>query len=59
MDNKAWLAIFAIMEKNHGVIVDRISLVVLRGVSNEGRLIGREACNQEQEGDRHTRVRQV
>ena len=41
------------------LIVDRISLVVLRGVSHEGRLIGREACNQEQEGNRDTRVRQV
>ena len=34
--------------------VDRISLAVLRGVSHEGRLIGREACNQEQEGNRDT-----
>ena len=41
------------------VIVDRISSVVLRGVSHEGRLIGREACDQEQEGNRDTRVRQV
>ena len=32
--------------------VDRISSVVLRGVSHEGRLIGREACDQEQEGNR-------
>ena len=39
--------------------IDRISSVVLRGVSHEGRLIGREACNQEQEGNRDTRVRQV
>jgi len=39
--------------------VDRISSVVLRGVSHEGRLIGREACNLEQEGNRDTRVRQV
>ena len=39
--------------------VDRISSVVLRGVSHEGRLIGREACNQEQEGNKDTRVRQV
>ena len=39
--------------------VDRISSVVLRGVSHEGRLIGRDACNQEQEGNRDTRVRQV
>ena len=37
--------------------VDRISSVVLRGVSHEGRLIGRDACNQEQEGNRDTRVR--
>ena len=34
--------------------VDRISSTVLRGESHEGRLIGREACNQEQEGNRHT-----
>ena len=40
-------------------IVDRISSTVLRGVSREGRLIGREACDQEQEGNRDTRVRQV
>ena len=33
-------------------IVDRISSVVLRGVSHEGRLIGREACDQEQEGNK-------
>ena len=39
--------------------VDRISSVVLRGVSHEGRLIDREACYQEQEGNRDTRVRQV
>ena len=39
--------------------VDRLSLAVLRGVYHEGRLIGREACNQEQEGNRDTRVRQV
>ena len=37
--------------------VDRISSVVLRGVSHKGRLIGRDACNQEQEGNRDTRVR--
>ena len=39
--------------------VNRISSAVLRAVSHEGRLIGREACNQEQEGNRDTRVRQV
>ena len=39
--------------------VDRISSAVLRGVSHEGRLIGRGACNQEQEGNRDTRVIQV
>ena len=39
--------------------VDRISSAVLRGVSHKGRLIGREACDQEQEGNRDTRVRQV
>ena len=39
--------------------VDRISSAVLRGVSHEGRLIDRDACNQEQEGNRDTRVRQV
>ena len=37
--------------------IDRISLAVLRGVSHEGRLIGREACDQEQEGSRDTGVR--
>ena len=39
--------------------VDRISSAVLRGVSHEGRLLGREACDQEQEGNRDTQVRQV
>ena len=39
--------------------VDRISSTVIRGVSQEGRLIGRDACNREQEGNRDTRVRQV
>ena len=39
--------------------VDRISSVVLRGVSHEGRLIDREAHDQEQEGNRDTRVIQV
>ena len=39
--------------------VDRISLAVLRGVSHEGRLIGRGARDQEQESNRDTRVRQV
>ena len=34
--------------------IDIILSVVLRGVSHEGRLIGREACNQEQEGNRDT-----
>ena len=34
--------------------VDRISSAVFRGVSHEGRLIGRDACNQEQEGHRDT-----
>ena len=36
--------------------VNRISSAVLRGVSHEGRLIGRGVCNQEQEGNRDTRV---
>ena len=36
--------------------VDIISSAVLRGVSHEGRLIGRGACEQEQEGNRDTRV---
>ena len=39
--------------------VDRISLAVLRGVSHEGKLIGRDARNQKQEGNRDIRVRQV
>ena len=30
--------------------VDRISSAVLRGVSHEGRLIDKDACNREQEG---------
>ena len=34
--------------------IDRISLAVHRGVSRDGRLIGRGACNQEQEGNRDT-----
>ena len=34
--------------------VDTISSVVLRGVSHEGRLIDREVCDQEQEGNRDT-----
>ena len=37
--------------------IDRISSVVLRGVSHEGRLIGSGAHNQEQEGNRDIRVR--
>ena len=40
----------------HFETVDRISSAVLRGVSYEGRLIGRDACNREQEGNRDTRV---
>ena len=40
-------------------IVDRISSVVLRGVSHECRLIGGGARNREQKGNRDTRVRQV
>ena len=39
--------------------IDIISSAVLRGVFHEGRLIGRVARNQEQEGNRNTRVRQV
>ena len=38
---------------------DRILSAVLQGVSHEGRLIDRGARNQEQEGNRDTRVRQV
>ena len=41
------------------IAIDRISSVVLRGVSHEGGLISRAACNREQEGNRDTRVRQV
>ena len=37
--------------------VDGISSAVLQGVSHEGRLISRGACNQEKEGNRDTRVR--
>jgi len=40
-------------------IVDIISSAVLRGISHEGRLIGRDARNLEQEVKRDTRVRQV
>jgi len=36
------------------VSVDRISSAVPRGVSHEGRLIDREAYDQEQEGNRDT-----
>ena len=39
--------------------IDIISSTVLRGVSHEGRLIGRDVYNREQEGNRDTRVRQV
>ena len=39
--------------------VDIILSVVFRGVSHEGRLISEGVCNQEQEGNRDTRVRQV
>ena len=39
--------------------VDIISSAVLQGASHEDRLIDRGACNQEQEGNRDTRVRQV
>ena len=39
--------------------VDRISSAVLRGVSHEGRLVGRDACSREQEGNRGTRVKLV
>ena len=39
--------------------VDRLSSAVLRGVFHEGRLIGRGARDQEQEGNRNTRVRHV
>ena len=39
--------------------VDRILSAVLQGVSHERRLIGSGARNQEQEGNRDTRVRQV
>ena len=41
------------------LVIDRISSVVHRGVSRDGRLIGRGACDQEQEGNRDTRVIQV
>ena len=37
--------------------IDKISSVVIRGVFHEGRLIDRDACNREQEGNRDTRVR--
>ena len=37
--------------------VDRISSIVLRGVSHKSRLIGREASKQEQEDNGDTRVR--
>ena len=35
--------------------VDRLSLVVLQGVSHEGRLVGRGARDQELDGNRDTR----
>ena len=34
--------------------VDKISLSLIRGVSHEDRLIDREACDQEQEGNKDT-----
>jgi len=39
--------------------VDKISSAVLQGVSHEGRLISRGARDQEQDGNRDTRVIQV
>ncbi|XP_066379116.1 glucan endo-1,3-beta-glucosidase 11-like [Miscanthus floridulus] len=42
-----------------GVRVDRISSAVHQGAPRDGRLISRGACNQEQEGNRDTRVIQV
>ena len=39
--------------------IDRISPAVHRGAPRDGRLIGRGACNREQEGNRDTRVIQV
>ena len=39
--------------------VDGISSAVHRGAPRDGRLIGRGACNREQEGNRDTRVIQV
>jgi hypothetical protein len=39
--------------------IDRISSAVHRGAPRDGRLIGRGACNQEQEGNRDTWVIQV
>ena len=50
LNNGLSLELIVLCEVN----VDGISSVVLRGVSHEGRLIGREACNQEQEGNRDT-----
>ena len=41
------------------MVVNRISSVVLRGVSHEGRLIGRDACNREQESNRDTLHRMI
>ena len=48
-----------LQRRDMGLCVDRISLVVLRGVSHEGRLISRGARDQEQEGNTDTRVIQV
>ena len=39
--------------------IDRILSAVHRGAPRDGRLIGRRACNQEQEGNRDTQVIQV
>ena len=48
-----------ILDLYDSTTVDRISSVVLRGVSHEGRLVGRGALDQEQEDNRDTRVIQV
>ena len=45
------------LDLSSDITVDRISSAVLQRVYPEGRLIGRGAQDQEQEGNRDTRVR--
>ena len=57
--DECFLLGYSTTSNTYRVCVDRISSAVLRGVSHEGRLIDRDACNREQEDNKDTRVRQV